>query len=149
MVLFTFSPQRVLQALLIKHTSYSAAMICRSLWVVRSWAKWTPASHWKAPTDRAAVCTTRRLECFSWWPGSWAGDDMTWLNLKGKRKVRLAGASQGENRRGSKERRYARKAHPKVWKLQRSSVKYPEISKGCFVMDFTSELYGRNPTLQH
>lgn len=145
MVLFTFSPQRVLQALLIKHTSYSAAMICHSLWVVRSGAKWTPASYWKATTDTAAACTTRRLEYFSWWPG----DDMTWLNLKGKRKVRLAGASQGENRRGSKERRCAWKAHPKVWKLRRSSVKYPEISKGCFVMDFTSELYGRNPTLQH
>ena len=97
-----FSPQWVLQALLIKHTRYSAAVICHSLWDFHSWAKWTSACPWKATTDIAAICTRRRLEYFSWWLGSWAGGGMA--NCKNEWKVRLAGVRQGENGRGSKMR---------------------------------------------
>lgn len=79
MVSVPFSSQWVLQAFLIKHTSYSAAVLCHSLWDFHSWAKWRSAHHWKATRDTGAICTTRRLEYFSWWPWSQAGDGMTKL----------------------------------------------------------------------
>lgn len=49
---------------------------------------------------------------------------------------------------GETQRRGAVRRRSKVRKLQRSSVKHPEISRECFMMDFISELYERNPILQ-
>lgn len=102
MVLFLFSPQRVLQALLIKHISYSAAMICQFV---------------RFPfLSKVSICTLLKslhghgCHLYKKKVGVFLvvrvlGKRGQYLNPEAKWKVRLAGALQGENRRDSKRKR--------------------------------------------